>query len=258
MYLGAFCMLIDACGGEAPDAKTTANSPANVTAAHAPLATDAPTAGGADKQRERLEAAHDMIKSNYTPKGKSDRYGHAEVIVNAPIAELRKAVLDFANYKNLAPDKFKTVRMVAKENGTVDLYFLVPVMKGMMTIWYVARFPDHLVKDKDVELLDGRFVKGSIDDMELELTLRSIEPNQTILTCDLLIVPSIPAPQSALDETFRDAAGDAVAALKKRVESVQETQTVGPPRDMSQPDDGPQPQAAPAPASSGSMFDNRN
>lgn len=211
-----------------------------------PLATDAPVAGGPDKQRERLEAAHDMIKSNYTPKGKSDRYGHAEVIVNAPIAELRKAVLDFPNYKSLAPDKFKTVRLVAKENGTVDLYFLVPVMKGMVTIWYVARFPDHLVVDKDVEMLDGKFVKGSIEDMELELTLRSIDPSRTILTCDLLIVPSIPAPQSALDETFRDAAGDAVAALKKRVEAAQpDAPGATPPRDMSQPSDGPQPQAAP-------------
>jgi hypothetical protein len=212
-----------------------------------PLAQDAPAAANApDKQKERLEAADGhFLKNNYTPKGKQDRYGHAEAIVDAPIADLRAAVLDFSNYKALAPDKFKTVRMIAKENGTVDMYFQVPVMKGLLTIWYVTRFPDHLIPDaKGTEVLDGKFVKGSIDDMELELTLRSIDASHTILTCDLLIVPQLPAPQSALDETFRDAAGDAVAAIKKRVEVPAD---VGPQRDMSQPNDAPQPQAAPNP-----------
>jgi hypothetical protein len=212
--------LFAACGGDAPEAKSPYDSAGSANAPAAPLAQDAPAANGPDKQRERLEAADGhFLKNNYTPKGKQDRYGHAEAIVDAPIADVRKAVLDFGNYQSLAPDKFKTVRMIAKENGTVDMYFLVPVLKGLATIWYVTRFPDHTIPDgHGVEVLDGKFVKGSIEDMELELTLRSIAPNETILTCDLLIVPTLPAPQSALDETFRDAAGDAVQALKKRVE----------------------------------------
>ena len=227
-YLGASCMLLAACGGSAPASQSpqsSANSAGSANSPVAPLAQDAPAQNGPDQQRARLEAADGhMLKTNYTPKGKNDRYGHAEAIVDGPIADLRKAVLDFSDYKSLAPDKFKTVRMIAKDNGTVDLYFQVPVMKGLLMIWYVTRFPDHLVPDgKGVEVLDGKFVKGSIDDMELELTLRSISPTQTILTCDLLIVPQLPAPQSALDETFRDAAGDAVSALKKRVEQLDAT-----------------------------------
>jgi hypothetical protein len=128
-------------------------------------------------------------------------------------------VLDFSNYKSLAPDKFKTAKMIAKEDGHVDVYFQVPVMKGLMMIWYVTRFPEHTQKlPNGAELEDGRFVKGNIDDMELAITMRSVAPTETILSIDLMIVPHLPAPQSALDETFRDAAGDAVEALKKRVE----------------------------------------
>ncbi|HEX7664408.1 MAG TPA: hypothetical protein VF407_07860, partial [Polyangiaceae bacterium] len=56
-------------------------------------------------------------------------------------------------------------------------------------------------------------------DMELAITMRSVAPDETILSVDLLLVPQVPAPQSALDETLRDAAGDAVEALKKRVEA---------------------------------------
>jgi hypothetical protein len=233
--------LFSACGGDAPESKSPYNSAGSASAPAAPLAQDAPAQNGPDKQRERLEAADGhFLKKNYTPKGKQDRYGHAEAIVDAPIADLRKAILDFSDYKNLAPDKFKTVRMVAKENGTVDMYFLVPVLKGLATIWYVTRFPDHTVPDGNgVEVLDGKFVKGSIEDMELELTIRSVAPNQTILTCDLLIVPQLPAPQSALDETFRDAAGDAVNALRKRVEAPAFTTTTPPPQPPPLPSPNP-------------------
>lgn len=216
LVFGSFALLA-ACGAAGPEAKTPSHAPATPLAN---AASEAPKEGAPDKERERLEAANGIVKKNLTPPGKQDRYGRAEAIVHAPIAELRKAVLDFSQYKSLGGDKFKTARMIAKENGHVDIYFQVPVMKGLMTIWYVTRFPDHTeVLPGGAELLDGKFVKGSIDDMELAITMRSVAPDETILSVDLLLVPQVPAPQSALDETLRDAAGDAVEALKKRVEA---------------------------------------
>ena len=219
-YLYVLCMVLGACGGASPESKSPTNQAAPASPPAPNAASDAPAAGAPDKERERLEAAGGVVKTNLTPPGKSDRYGRAEAIVHAPIDELRKAVLDFSNYKSLAPDKFKTARMIAKEDGHVDVYFQVPVMKGLMTIWYVTRFPEHPQKlANGAELEDGKFVKGSIDDMELAITMRSVAPDETILSIDLLIVPHLPAPQSAIDETLRDAAGDAVDALKKRVEA---------------------------------------
>ncbi|MGH7327637.1 MAG: hypothetical protein ACREJX_04745, partial [Polyangiaceae bacterium] len=131
--LGVFCMLLGACGGAPAESKSPANqaTPASSPAPNA--ASEAPAAGGPDKERERLEAAGGVVKTNLTPAGKSDRYGRAEAIVHASIDDLRKAVLDFSNYKSLAPDKFKTARMIAKEDGHVDVYFQVPVMKGLLT-----------------------------------------------------------------------------------------------------------------------------
>lgn len=251
-----FCMFLAGCGETAADVKPAANPSSGPTAAPVNAATEAPAAGAPDKERERLEAAGHTVKTNLVPPGKSDRYGRAEAIVHASIDDLRKAVLDFSNYKSLAPDKFKTARMIAKEDGHVDVYFQVPVMKGMMTIWYVTRFPDHTTKlPNGAELLDGKFVRGSIDDMELTITMRAVAPNETILSIDLLIVPQIPAPQSALDETFRDAAGDAVEALKKRVEpqaatdATQQPSTAQPapplPDGMSTPQSQIQPSSAP-------------
>lgn len=238
-YFGALCMLLAACGGSAPETKSPANHAAPASPPAPNAASESPAAGGPDKERERLEAAGGVVKTNLTPPGKSERYGRAEAIVHASIDDLRKAVLDFSNYKSLAPDKFKTARMIAKEDGHVDVYFQVPVMKGLMTIWYVTRFPEHTQKlPNGAELEDGKFVKGSIDDMELAITMRSVAPDETILSVDLLIVPHLPAPQSAIDETLRDAAGDAVEALKKRVEQKS-------PENQAAEQAAPSPQAAP-------------
>ena len=49
-------------------------------------------------------------------------------------------------------------------------------------------------------------------------TIRQIDENITLLKMDLLIVPTIPAPQSALDEELRDAAMDAVRAMHDRAQ----------------------------------------
>ncbi len=219
-YFSALCVLLAGCGSAAPDAKFSGgHASAQPSAPPVNAASQAPKDGGPDKERERLEAANGVVKTNLVPPGKSDRYGRAEVIVHGSIDDLRAAVLDFSQYKSLGGNKFKTARMIAKEDGHVDIYFQVPVMKGLLTIWYVTRFPDHTeVLPGGAELLDGKFVKGSIDDMELAITMRKVAPDETILSVDLLLVPQVPAPQSALDETLRDAAGDAVEALKKRVE----------------------------------------
>ncbi|HEX7667493.1 MAG TPA: hypothetical protein VF407_23335, partial [Polyangiaceae bacterium] len=99
LFFGSIVM-VAACGGAAPDAKAPSNPNAPATPM-ANAASEAPAAGAPDKERERLEAAKGVVKTNLTPAGKQDRYGRAEAIVHAPIADLRTAVLDFSNYKQL-------------------------------------------------------------------------------------------------------------------------------------------------------------
>jgi hypothetical protein len=35
------------------------------------------------------------------------------------------------------------------------------------------------------------------------------------MVCDLVLAPTIPAPQAAIDEELRDACGDAIVAVRK-------------------------------------------
>jgi len=194
----------DAPAGHAPAIPVT---PANEW----PLAqSDDPAA-----QLDRLAKDPGPLKSNWVPPGKSDRYGHAEGLVAAPYEAVRAKVLDYAHYKDLAGPKFKNVRIVGKEADATDVYFNLPIMKGLVTIWYVTRFTPPRTTPGG-EIVEGTFVKGNVKGMHIAFTLRhGKDPASTVLTCDLLLSLGIPAPQENVDEELRDACGDAIVSVRR-------------------------------------------
>lgn len=240
MGTGRLCtagfLVLTACGGNeapppsAPSAPTAANStpaaPTGEPAATATGTTPAAPAGvwpfdaapsDADKsgQLDRLRKDPGPIKSNWTPPGKGDRYGHAEGLVAAAPDAVRSKLTDYAHFKELAGPKFKSVKVVDKQGASTDVYFQLPIMKGMITIWYVTRFaPPKPAAGGDV--IEGTFVKGNIKGMQIAFTIRpGVDEKTTALGCDLVLQPNVPAPQSAIDEELRDACGDAIFSLRK-------------------------------------------
>ena len=170
-----------------------------------------------EAQLERLRKDAGPIKSNWVPPGKSDRYGHAEGLIDAPIDAVRAKLLDFGRYKDLAGPKFKNVKVVDKQGQSTDVYFQLPIMKGLVTIWYVTRFPP-LRASGGGDVVEGTFVKGNIKNMHIAFTVRpGTEEKNSVLVCDLILKPNVPAPQSALDEELRDACGDAINSLRKTI-----------------------------------------
>jgi len=168
-------------------------------------------------QLERLKKDPGPLKSNWVPPGKAARYGHAEGLISASPDAVRAKLVDFGHYKDLAGPKFKSVRVVDKQGNSTDVYFQLPIMKGVVTIWYVTRFPPaRTVGVGDV--VEGTFVKGNIKGMHIAFTVRpGADDNSTVLVCDLVLQPNVPAPQSALDEELRDACGDAIKSLRKTI-----------------------------------------
>ncbi len=177
----------------------------------------APTADEKKAQLERLARDQGPIRSNWTPPGKSDRYGHAEGLIAAPYDAVKTRLTDYPHYKELAGRKFKKVSVVDKQAAGTDLYFQLPIMKGLVTIWYVTRFAAPRPVPGGGDVIEGNFVKGNIKDMQIVFTLRpGPDDKSTVLVCDLNLAISIPAPQDALDEELRDACGDAVNAVRAR------------------------------------------
>lgn len=166
-------------------------------------------------QIDRLKKEPGPIKSNWVPPGKSERYGHAEGLVAAPVAAVRAKLHDFGRYKDLAGPKFKSVRVVDKQGQSTDVYFQLPIMKGMITIWYVTRFPPSRSAGVG-DVLEGTFVKGNIKTMHIAFTVKpGPDDKSSVMVCDLYLRPTIPAPQWALDEELRDACGDAIRSVRR-------------------------------------------
>jgi hypothetical protein len=225
-------LLLLACGGSDKPAESPAPpTSAAPSAASAPASSEAPaaaasaptpsaseawpfkaqTAAERQEQLDRLAKDKGPIRANWTPPGRSERYGRAEGIIAAPVDKVRAKLQDFGSYKDLAGPKFKTVRVVDKQGNTTDVYFQLPIMKGLITINYVTRFAP--IKG---DVIEGKFVKGNIKDMHVAWTVRpGPDDKSAIMTCDLVLVPNVPAPQDAVDEELRDACGDAVNAVRK-------------------------------------------
>jgi len=178
----------------------------------------APTEEEKAAQIDRLKRDPGPVRTNWTPPGRSERYGHAEGLVAAPYDVVRARLVDFAHYRELAGHKFKKVSVVDKQPGGTDLYFQLPIMKGLVTIWYVTRFADPRPGAGGTEVIEGRFVKGNIKDVHFVFTMRpaATDKSSTVLVCDLLLSLSIPAPQGPLDEELRDACGDAIVNVRAK------------------------------------------
>ena len=168
-------------------------------------------------QLERLKKDPGPLKSNWVPPGRSERYGHAEGLISAPVETVRARLLDFGHYQDLAGPKFKSVKVVDKQGQSTDVYFQLPIMRGMVTIWYITRFPP-LRPTSTGDVVEGTFVKGNIKNMHIAFTVRpGPDEKSSVMLCDLVLKPNVPAPQSALDEELRDACGDAINSVRKRL-----------------------------------------
>jgi carbon monoxide dehydrogenase subunit G len=171
-----------------------------------------------DPQVQRLLEAKKTLKWNYSPAGRSERYGHAEALVAAPAEKVAKIATDFAHYRELHR-KFATARVVGKEGENTDVYMRYPVYIGPMKVEFyeVMRFGS-VRATGDAHVLEGRGIKGDMKQGHTVITVKPVDATHSLLSVDVLLVPNIPAPQSLVDEELRDGAQDFVNGLKDRAQ----------------------------------------
>jgi hypothetical protein len=192
-------------------------------AAVAPASADAPAPAAApalDPDAARIASVGHALKWNWTPPGHSERFGHAETLVHAPVATVRRLVLDFPRYRELA-SSITTSRVVGHgPDGSTDVYLQMGVMNNTIKFWNVTRFAPLRVESQGAEVLEGQMVhgKGNIDDSAAIWTMRAAGAEWTVLKFDVLLRPGLPAPQSLIDEQLRDSAMDAVNSIHDRAQ----------------------------------------
>ena len=166
----------------------------------------------------KLEASGGTRSWSFIPRGRHERFGHAESLVAAPVLYVRDQAVDFAHYKDMSNGRIRTSRLVDKRPGSTDVYLQVPVLHGMVTLWQVLRFGDVRRAPDGTETLVGHLVRGNVRQAEMKITIRPAGANRSIVTCDVLIEPDFFAPQSMVDDELRDAATSAVRALGSHAE----------------------------------------
>jgi hypothetical protein len=179
-----------------------------------PVHADAP-----DADATRIAAAGHSLDWTWTPPGRTEHFGHGETLIHAPIAQVRRTVLDFGKYKNLGPD-IKTSRVVGREpDGSTDVYLRIGVLNDLVSFWNVTRFAP-LRHEAAGEIIAGKMVpgKGNVDDSEVMWTLHSAGDEWTVLKFDALLRPGLPAPQSLIDNTLRESAVHTVESVRDQLQ----------------------------------------
>lgn len=169
-----------------------------------------------DPEVQRIMKGRVTVKWNYVPAGKSERYGHAETITETTPEKARDVMTDFAHFKDLNK-KFSNARVVAKNGDDTDLYMKVPVRLGLVTLeqWQVLRFgPAKQVGNAWV--VEGHNVSGNMKGGHVMFSVRPIDAKRSLIKVDVWMAPSMPAPQSMVDEELRDAALELADGLKDK------------------------------------------
>ncbi len=170
-----------------------------------------------DPQVARLLEAKKTLVWNHTLGGK-DRYGHAEALVEAPAEKVAKTAADFGHYKELHR-KFSTARVVAKEGDQTDVYMRYPVQIGPVKIelYEIMRFGPVRAQG-GAQVIEARGIKGDMRRGHTLITIKPIDAKHSLLQVDVLLVPTLPAPQAYVDEELRDGAYDFVNGLKDKAQ----------------------------------------
>lgn len=167
-----------------------------------------------------LQSEGGFRKSNAVPAGQSARHGVAEMVIPAEPAQVLESLQRYADYKDFAPKKFKTSRLIAlSKSGQSDVYMQLSVLRGALTLWLTMRFEPPKVLQSGTRVVEGRYLDGNLAGAHTRFVLESAGEHATYLRFELLVELPVPAPREAIDEELRDAAGDAVRGIARRFAS---------------------------------------
>jgi hypothetical protein len=173
----------------------------------------------ADALRISTSGQH-TLKWTWTPPGRQDRFGHAEAIINASTADVRKQVMNFGQYKDFAPKRFTLSKVVPGTGGGTNVKMEFSVLKGLVKLNFIEKF-NARGAGAGTEIVEGKFVSGNVKDASVVWTIEQVDERFTVLKVDVLIKPDLPGDvaQGAIDEELRDAAQQAVDGVHVRAQN---------------------------------------
>ncbi len=200
-------------------AATSLHLAALACAAGLGLAAPAHADGAPSDETARLLQSHRTERYNVASSSASIRAGGGMTAVHAPLATVRRIVLDYGHYADFMP-RFQKSRIVKKAPGATDVYLQVPILHGAASVWAVTRFGAITREPNGTERLEGKMEgEGNVDDLRATWRLVPVDDETTIVKLELLIVPKLPLPGSLVTGELEYAADQAVSATRERAEA---------------------------------------
>jgi ribosome-associated toxin RatA of RatAB toxin-antitoxin module len=149
-------------------------------------------------------------------EGSNIATGQAVIVVDKPIEEVLRIVLDYANYVQFMPN-FTKSKVLAQRGSRAMVYMEVSVAKGMYTLYgqlNLAERPQEGVS----RVVEGRLMDGNIDAFDASFKLTPTDDGaRTEIDFRIYVDPDLPLPSSVFSRENERAAGRTVRALRARV-----------------------------------------
>jgi ribosome-associated toxin RatA of RatAB toxin-antitoxin module len=179
-----------------------------------------PDTATAETREETVQRLRDLNKAERYQApvdGHSIKAGGARVVINAPISVVRSIVQDYGNYEKFMP-RFKQSKIVDKNDTSTQVYLQVPILHGAANVWSVVQFGQPIKKADGSEVIRGRMVESNVKEFRAIWTLVPIDEKTTLLSSEILIVPSLPVPGSVVTGELEYASDMAVTSTRKKAE----------------------------------------
>ena len=88
---------------------------------------------------------------------------------------------------------------------------------GWSTIWAIIRFQTPVARGNQY-VIRGRLLRGNVKRLDMTWRIEKVDEQKSVLTLELSMIPSFPAPASVVTAELRKAAGKAVNAARNEAE----------------------------------------
>ena len=221
--LGIFLLsaAVMGCASSTPDSKWASDGNAEEPAdsnvpvvPHGDADPDVEQTGEAGKLREPKTVAVPVPKKGEDYEGLVR--GRSTVVVNAPIAKVRKHVIDFGKYADFMPHYNAARVLRRKKDGTREVYMQWAALHGAIKMH--ARF-DMVPSERDgSEKWTSSFINGNVRDAYATWTIKALSETKTELTLEAFLLPKLPLPTSLLNNENTSGAEKGVVAMRKHIE----------------------------------------
>lgn len=165
---------------------------------------------------ELFKLARDK-KTHFVDPTTKQTWGRAQIYVDAPMKDVRAAVLDYGNWSTFIT-RFQKSKLLKKESsGAAEVYLQMPILKGAATLWAVEKF-DAPVPEGKGEKVVGHYQKGNVEDLQAIWHYRPIDESHTVVTLEIFVQPKLAVPDGLMISQREDAAGEGCIGVKDRAQ----------------------------------------